>query len=147
MLVKRNTTHGKTHTPEHKAWIAMIGRCYETSNTSYPRYGGRGIGVCDRWRYSFESFLSDLGPKPSPKHSLDRIDNTRGYEVGNVRWATAHEQANNRSSNRMIEWRGETKTMAEWARETGTPWYMIQKRLRVGWPIGRAMTEPRHGSW
>jgi hypothetical protein len=74
----------------------MIQRCVDQNGKSYPNYGGRGISVCDRWRESFTAFLADVGEKPSPGMSLDRIDNDGNYEPGNVRWATASEQNRNR---------------------------------------------------
>lgn len=95
--VEQLTEHGGTGTPEHRAWCNMIERCYTQSHVNYSGYGARGIRVCDRWRNSFANFLSDVGFKPSPAHSIDRYPNNDGnYEPGNVRWATAKEQANNR---------------------------------------------------
>ena len=92
----RTRTHGMTLTREYRVWRAMIDRCHYPSNKAYPRYGGRGIFVCDKWRNSFENFFADMGKRPSDGHSIDRIKNDIGYEPGNCRWATATEQARNR---------------------------------------------------
>lgn len=113
------TTHGMHGTPEYYRWASMKLRCYVKTHYAYPRYGGRGITVCDRWRDSFESFLADVGHRPTIEHSLDRIDNDGHYEPNNVRWATKQEQANNRGNNVRITYNGETRTQAEWARLIG----------------------------
>lgn len=79
-------------TPEYSIWSGIIQRCTNPRQPSYPRYGGRGINICDRWRRSFAAFLEDVGPRPSPQHSIDRVDNDGNYEPSNCRWATAAEQ-------------------------------------------------------
>lgn len=90
-------THGRYGTPEYRAWDAMKQRCTNPKANGYDGYGGRGITVCDRWRYSFENFYADMGDRPSRDHSLDRIDNEGNYEPGNCRWATHSEQMKNRT--------------------------------------------------
>jgi len=86
---------GERRTPEYGTWQGMLNRCRNPKCKSYSYYGGRGITVCDRWRESFQAFLEDMGSKPSPTHSIDRIDNEGNYEPGNCRWATKAEQNRN----------------------------------------------------
>lgn len=93
----KSRTHGMHGTPEYSSWSSMKARCLDPGNKDYPRWGGRGITICAEWVESFEAFFAHIGPRP-PGTSLDRIDTTRGYEPGNVRWATDREQAQNRAT-------------------------------------------------
>lgn len=88
------------HREEYKCWNNMIARCIDRDHDHFRHYGGRGITVCARWLHSFPAFLLDMGARPSPKHSIDRINNYGNYEPGNCRWATWTEQANNKRNNR-----------------------------------------------
>lgn len=97
--------HGMRSSPEYSSWTAMKGRCLDPDNKDYPRWGGRGITVCEEWIASFEAFHAHIGPRPSGT-SLDRIDNARGYEPGNVRWATPKTQQENRRDTWEVEING-----------------------------------------
>jgi hypothetical protein len=89
------STHGLSKTPEYQCWASLIQRCTNTRNPKYLDYGGRGIAVCERWRNSFEAFITDMGVRPSASYSLDRINNDSDYEPSNCRWATIIVQNNN----------------------------------------------------
>jgi hypothetical protein len=118
-------------------------RCHNPRDKNYADYGGRGITVCVQWRKpdGFERFLAHIGPKPAGGGTLDRIDNARGYEPGNVRWASWVEQANNRRSSRHITWQGETRTAAEWGRELGLRRQDVIKRANRGVPLDPAAND------
>lgn len=95
-------THGMSRSAEHRAWNGLRNRCKNPNDEHFGNYGGRGIKVCERWE-KFENFYRDLGPRPSPKHSLDRVDNDGNYEPGNCRWATKSEQTYNRRKYKAIQ--------------------------------------------
>lgn len=118
-LLEKNTTHGGYGTPTYKCWAEMKSRCYNSKNRSFPRYGGRGIKVCDRWLNSFENFIADMGERPSKEYSLDRIDVNGDYCPENCRWATILQQANNKRNNIMIEHGGECHSINDWCRILG----------------------------
>lgn len=127
---------------ERAIWRAMIGRCYDPDNSSYPEYGGAGIQVCRRWSI-FENFLADVGCRPSPKHSLDRYPNRGGdYEPNNVRWATASEQARNTKRNILLMHDGKTLCLQAWAELTGLNYATLKRRYRLGWADSDVVTTP-----
>lgn len=140
MRASYNKTHGLSGTPVYQVWRAMKNRCELKSVESYQNYGGRGIKVCDRWQ-SFESFLTDMGPRPKGM-TVERNDTDGNYEPGNCRWATRAEQSVNKRNNVHLTANGKTQTMTEWARELGVNHTAIVYRLKQGWPVERAVTEP-----
>jgi hypothetical protein len=132
--------HGGYGTREYNAWIAAKRRtvCLRRAHI----YSKRGIDMCARWTKDFTAFLEDMGQCPEG-HSLDRIDNSRGYSKDNCRWATPREQANNRRSNRLITFNGQTQTMAEWCRQYGIYKDLFKSRLKRGWTVAQALRTPR----
>jgi hypothetical protein len=128
--------------PGAQSWKNMLRRCFSPKSRDYARYGARGITVCDRWRESFEAFISDMGPRPSRLHSIDRIDNDGPYCPENCRWATKVEQASNRRTNQKITFRGETLTVHEWSRRTGLKAPALYWRLHAGWDAEKTLTTP-----
>lgn len=137
---KAEAKHGMYRTSEFRIWNTMLQRCTNQNNTAYKSYGGRGITVCDRWR-KFENFFSDMGPRPEGM-TLEREDNNKGYEPGNCKWATRLAQANNRRTNVLITFDGETKTASEWGRITGLGKEAVLRRIGSGWSVKKALTEP-----
>lgn len=134
--------HGLSQTPEYRAWQTMLQRCHNPEHRAYPRYGGRGITVCDRWRDSLEAFVADMGPRPSPQHELDRRDNDAGYSPENCRWVTRTVNSRNRRSNVMLTHDGETLCLAEWCDRLGLPTSTVTKRIAAGWSHAAALTTP-----
>jgi len=145
---KRLTKHSnaiKNHrTPEYRAWESLQRRCYVKSDSAYKYYGKRGIRVFSKWRGNggFQRFLAHIGPKPSHRHSIDRIDGEKGYEPGNVRWADRVTQSQNRSCVKKLKFYGETKTIREWSEISGIPTSTIRRRLLSNWPEKQAVWAP-----
>lgn len=129
------SSHGMSDTTEYNTWVHMNQRCHNTKNKDYPKYGGRGIEVCPMWRDSFEAFYMSLGPKPTPDHTIERIDYNKGYEPGNVKWATRQEQVLNKGDNVNLTIDGVTQTVSQWAEHADCPVsaFTIYKRIGRGW--------------
>ena len=144
LFVAKYKTHGKKHTPEWRAWSSMRCRCLNPNHAAWSRYGGRGITICRRWLDSFQAFLNDLGPKPGPGYSLDRIDNSGNYEPGNCRWATRIQQERNKRSNRRFDWEGRSYTLSELGSKCGLLPGTLADRLDYGWSLEKALTTPVH---
>lgn len=141
----RNLKHGharkKQISKEYTSWYDMKRRCCDPNQSKYYLYGGKGIKVCDRWLHSFENFLADMGLKPTPKHSIERLDASKDYEPINCVWATVAEQNRNKSTNRRITFNGETLCLKDWSVRLNIPYMTLSKRL-TRWPLEQAMTEP-----
>lgn len=136
-------THGMTKAPEYIAWANMRGRCRNPKDPGWPRYGGRGITVCEEWVNSFAAFFAHVGPRPSSAHSIDRIDNDKGYEPGNVRWADRLTQQQNIRSNVNLTYQGETHCLREWSRRCNIPFERLRGRHRAGWAVDRIFSDAR----
>lgn len=140
---ERSTTHGKAGTPEFRAWSYMLTRCTNRNSTDYHAYGGRGITIHPPWAASFAAFLSDMGPKPGPGYSLDRIDVNGDYEPGNCRWATGRGQCRNKRNNVRLTAHGETLTAVEWSERTGINYFTLVTRIKQGRTPEEALTPGR----
>ena len=132
--------HGMIHTKEYLTWV-QIKRRATSKEPRYKEYVNRGIDSL--WLVDFESFYSHIGDAPSPKHTIDRIDNSIGYFPGNIRWATVKEQNRNYSQNKLIEYNGKTQSVTEWAEELGMKRHLIFNRIKNGWSIEEALTGNR----
>lgn len=136
-VVKAAAKHGMHQTRTYRIWAGMRQRCTNPNAQKAHLYCGAGITVDERWN-DFSSFIEDMGEAPAGM-SIDRIDGTRGYSKANCRWATPVQQANNMRTNKVIEFNGQRKTLAEWARSLGIKANTLNCRLRRGWPIERAL--------
>lgn len=137
----------KAKTSHELYWIhaSMLGRCYTVTSTSYPRYGARGITVCERWRGEdgFEHFIEDMGARPSKNHQLDRVDTNDGYSPDNCRWVTPKENSTNRRSTKWVEYDGKVKTITDWASEVGIEVRTLHRRIYIyKWTVEQALTTP-----
>jgi hypothetical protein len=145
VMAQPRSFHGKRYTAEYDALMHAIGRCYNPNNAAYDRYGGRGIVVCAGWRHDFARFFADMDRKPSPKHSIDRINNDGHYSCGrcdecrangwpmNCRWATDVEQAHNKRNNVWAVVSGERMTVQDFARLCGLKVPTVYDMLAKGW--------------
>lgn len=135
--------HGKTHAKLFSVWSGMLARCYKTWHKSFEAYGGRGVAVCEEWQQDFMSFYTwahENGYRDTL--TLDRINNDGNYEPSNCRWATPREQGNNRRTNTFVTINGESKTIANWAREYAIMPDTIYGRIRRGWDAEAAVLTP-----
>ena len=130
--------HGKTRTPAFYSWASMKERCLQKNYKEFHNYGGRGITICERWLESFNNFFEDMGERP-PGTTLDRIDNNGNYEPSNCRWATNSQQHRNTRSNVWIEYNGERKLLIDWSNEKKLSQSVIQKRIKAGWSVEKAL--------
>lgn len=144
--ISRNLKHGaskrKQKTPTYECWCGMRKRCTDPKSKSWPDYGGRGIGFCDRW-LSFENFLADMGDRPSGR-TLERKDNDGHYCKENCVWASRKEQNRNTRRNRFLTSNGKTQTLSAWAEDLGVNHTTILRRLKGGWSVDRAVMEAPH---
>lgn len=144
LMSLRFSTHRKAKTSEHVVWSSMRTRCNNPKSRVFKYYGARGIKCCERWG-SFENFLADMGPRPSLGHTLDRIDNSRGYQPDNCRWATRVQQARNHSGCVLLTLDGATRPLPEWAEIVGIKPGILRRRIRDGWSVQRALSQPAPG--
>lgn len=140
----RSMKHGEAEiaTPEYRAWQGMLNRCRNHNRPDFHRYGGKGISVCDKWAHSYESFLEDMGRKPSSDHSLDRINPYGNYEPSNCRWATRLQQNRNTSRTVRFKFKGKLLTVGEIGELVGLSGRLIRERLTSGWPMSEATSTP-----
>lgn len=139
---KVNRSHGMANSREHAIWVMMKQRCINPKDSTYSKYGGRGITVCERWLESFENFFADMGPRPEGCQ-IDRIDNDGPYCPENCQWADRKAQCRNRRNSRRITHNGKTATIAEWSEVTGIPYFTLIRRVKhYGWSPEKALTTP-----
>lgn len=142
-LIAYSTTHGGSKTHLYAIWNSMCGRCHVESSSAYPRYGGRGVSVCDEWRCNFQAFMEwAILHGYEDKLTLDRIDNAGGYSPDNCRWVDMRCQCNNKTNNARLTFHGETHTVTEWSRITGISRSTINDRRNLGWSVEDTLTVP-----
>lgn len=136
-----NTKHGQHGSLTYARWKSMMQRCSPSSARRHVRYAVNAITVCERWK-DFSNFMMDMGECPNKTMTLDRIDNARGYEPGNCRWATKVEQSLNRSMTVLLNYNGVTQSVTEWASAIGMSANTLHHRIALGWTVERALTQP-----
>jgi hypothetical protein len=140
--VRSARTHGGRRTSLYRVWCVMRARCENPHSPAWHNYGGRGITVCKRWR-DFAAFRADMGPKPTPQHTVERINNDGPYSPKNCRWATRREQALNTRRTKRFTHEGLALTLGEWSERTGLPESLLYFRINHShWPIAEALTIP-----
>lgn len=139
---RRSNTAGANGPHLYRVWNAMVRRCHNPNATDYAYYGARGIEVCLEWRESFDAFYRDMVPTYRERLTLDRIDVNGPYSLDNCRWATRTEQARNTRRNRLLTFRGQTKSLAEWCELLELNYATVRSRLVQGWSVERAFTVP-----
>ena len=140
------TKHGLSRTPEYQAWKNAVDRCHNPSHRAYKNYGARGIMVCPEWRDDVRAFVDFIGNRPDANHELDRIDNAKGYEPGNVRWATISENLRNTRANTRYDYRGQQLLLVQLAEVSGHSPSCILWRLKAGFSVSDAVElKPSHG--
>lgn len=138
-----NTLHGATGTVLYSIWCGMKTRCTKPGYEGYAGYGGRGITVCAEWMTDFQAFAAHVGPRPTRRHTLDRIKNDEGYCPGNVQWALPPQQSRNMRSNHWITIADETLVATDWCRRAGISLSCAHNRVKkLGWTWERAVTTP-----
>lgn len=144
----KNKTHGMADTRIFHCWSAMKDRCYNKHNPAYKNYGGRGVTVCDEWLHDFQAFYDwSMAHGYIDDLTIDRKDVNGNYCPENCRWITKDEQARNKRTNRYIEYNGERKTIAEWARISGIDRSILRGRIDRGWSMEKAMSTPSGSIW
>ena len=132
--------HGHCGSPEYKVWKQVKRRCFDPKSAAFKDYGAKGITMYPGWVHDFPAFLAEMGPRPTLQHSIDRIDGSKGYEPGNVRWATKVEQSRNRPSIVVpLTLNGQTMLMTVWAEILGVRVQTLAGRRRRGWPVERIL--------
>lgn len=138
---ERILKHGESRTKEYRTWLTMRQRCENPNNPPYEKYGAKGITVCERWK-DYENFKADMGECPTPRHTIDRIDGTKGYSPENCRWATYAEQNRNLSKNVVIEINGVKNILADWCDMYKIDRATVGARLKRGWDPVKAIKTP-----
>jgi len=144
LSVETATTHGKTNTEEYKIWANILYRCQTETAPNYANYGGRGITVCGRWQ-EFENFLEDMGVRPYPKASVDRIDVNGNYEPENCKWSSIREQASNKRNTHYVKYNEEEIALPVLCRQKNADLELTRSRINNGWTLEEAFTIPAGG--
>lgn len=135
-------THGLSHTPEYGVWEHIVQRCTNPNNDAYKNYGGRGIQLCTEWRESFAVFFADMGKRPGPGWTIERVNNEEGYTPGNCQWILKGKQVRNRRDTRVLTIDGLSRSIWEWSEVYKIPMSTIRTRLHRGWTDEQAVTYP-----